>query len=207
LVLLAAAGAVASPVRGSLKLPERSRAAEPLSGYWRVENGVLPVAQAPESPSAVVVLEPSAQAKSNPTSITVELHGLRMEPKLLALPLGTTVVFKNSDRVPHTLYVAGNASIMAPVPTPAGQNRQQQFSTVGEFRIRDEEYPHISAMMVVTASPYTAIVEPSGAFKLEAPEGHYTARVWWHGDWVLTQSVNVSHGAELRLVVAPRKGE
>ena len=132
--------------------------------------------------------------------MTVELHGLRMDPRLLVVPVGATVVFKNSDRVPHTLR--GETAVAAET-TPGGQTRTQKFPSPGEYRIRDEEYPHLSGMVLVVTTPYSATIEANGAFKLDAPEGKYTARVWWRGAWVASQPVSVGHG-ELNIVV-PRK--
>jgi plastocyanin len=195
--LVLAGSVVAAPVKGVIKLPDEQRA-EPVSGNWRVENGLLPVLPSAEARGeAVIVLEPATPATADPPSIIVELHGLRMDPRVLAVPAGTIVQFKNSDRVPHTLYIM---STMPPEPTPAGQTRMQKFATAGEYPVRDEEYPHLQGMILAVASPYSATADATGAFKLDAPEGKYTARVWWRGAWVLSQPVTVGK-ADLNLTV------
>jgi plastocyanin len=196
--------ALAAPVKGVVKLPEEARAAEPISGYWRVENGLLPVLPSAERGEAMVVLEPISAQKSDPPTVTVELHGLRMDPRMLAVPVGATVQFKNSDRVPHTLYIEHAATMMPPEPTPAGQTRAQKFLASGEYIVRDQEYPHLSGVVLALPSPYAAQADANGAFKLDAPEGKYTARVWWRGAWVLSQAVSVGHG-DLNLVVPVKK--
>jgi plastocyanin len=197
--LLLGGTALAAPVKGTLKLPDEPRPAE-LSGYWRVENGLLPVLPPDAQGDAVVVLESATPAKAEPPVVTVELHGLRLDPRTLAVPVGATVQFKNSDRVPHTLYIERETTLMPPEPTPAGQTRPQKFLTAGEYHLRDQEYPHVSGTVLVVASPYAGIADGSGAFKIDAPEGKYTAKVWWRGAWVLSQPVNVGHG-DLILVV------
>jgi plastocyanin len=191
----------AGTVKGTVKLPDEARPAEPISGHWRVENGVLPVQPSADSRGeVVVVLEPATPAKAEPPTVTVELRGLRMEPRVLAVPAGATVQFKNSDRGPHTLFVEKGSSMMPPEPTPAGQTRQQRFLVPGEYKVRDEEYPHVWGMVLAVNSPFTATAEPNGNFKIDAPDGKYTARVWWRGGWVLSQPVTVGHG-DLNLVV------
>jgi plastocyanin len=195
----------AGPVKGSVKLPDEPRTAEPISGYWRVENGVLPVQPAADARGeVVVVLEPATPAKADPPTVTVELHGLRLDPRVLAVPVGATVQFKNSDRTPHTLYIERGASMMAPEPTPAGQTRSQKFLAAGEYKLRDEEYPHVWGLVLAVSSPYTASADANGTFKLDAPDGKYTAKVWWRGGWVLSQSVTVGKG-DLNLVVPSKK--
>ena len=39
---------------------------------------------------------------------------------MLIEPVGATVVFKNSDRVPHSIYIENAQTLMAPEQTPAG---------------------------------------------------------------------------------------
>jgi hypothetical protein len=209
LVLLYQGGAHAAPVKGTVKLAEEPRSAEPPSGYWRVENGQLPILPPAEARSeAVVVLEPATPPKPPETAPTfvVELRGLRLDPRVVAVPVGAIVQFKNDDRGPHTLYVEHASSMMAPEPTPAGQIRAQKFLAAGEYHLRDEDYPHLSGTVLAVATPYTAVIDANGAFKLDAPEGKYTAKIWWRGAWVLSQAVTVGHG-DLNLVVPKKKGE
>jgi hypothetical protein len=108
--------------------------------------------------------------------------------------------------VPHTLYVERETSFMPPEPTPSGQTRSQKFMAAGEYRIRDEEYPHLRGEVVAVETPYVAQLDERGAFKLEVPEGRYTLRVFWRGAWVVSRPVEVSaRGAELAVRV-PAKG-
>jgi plastocyanin len=196
-----AGAAQAGPVKGTLKLPDDVRPAEPISGHWRVENGLLPVQPAADARGeAIVVLEPATPSKADPPTVVVELKGLRMEPRVLAVPVGATVQFKNVDRGPHTLFVEKGSSMMAPEPTPAGQTRQQRFLAAGEYKVRDDEYPHLWGMILAVPSPYSAPADAGGSFKIDAPDGKYTARVWWRGAWVLSQPVTVGDG-DLKLVV------
>ena len=54
------------------------------------------------------------------TGDDVTMHGLRMDPRVVIVPVGGSVEFKNDDRVPHTLYVEKATTLMPPAPTPAG---------------------------------------------------------------------------------------
>jgi plastocyanin len=207
LLFLLHGAALAATVRGTVTLPEVK--GDPPSGHWRVENGVLPVLPrlADLHGEALVVLEsPTAKKLDPPPAIVVELHGLRMDPSVVAVQTGGTVTFKNSDRVPHALYIEGGATLMPPSPTPSGQSRAQRFLAAGEYRIRDEEQPHLDGTVVALDTPYAAAVDEHGAWKLEVPEGHYTLRVFWRGAWVLTRPLEVGHlPAEIALHI-PEKG-
>ena len=126
-------------------LPAEPRVADH-DAHWRVENGVLAVGPRVPDPrlDVIVVLEGAAGAKVPALpNATVELHGLRLDPRVSVIPVGGSVEFKNDDRVPHTLYVEKATTLMPATPTPAGQARTQKFYAAGEYRVRDEEYPHI----------------------------------------------------------------
>jgi plastocyanin len=188
-----ASAASAATVRGSVMLPPEPRGAD-RDAHWRVENGVLPVGPRVPDPrlDVIVVLEGAANAKAQLPNATVTLHGLRLDPRVVAVPVGGSVEFKNDDRVPHTLYVERATTLMPPAPTPAGQTRAQKFFAAGEYRVRDEEYPHVDGMVVVVQSPYVARLDEKGNFKLDVPEGKYTLKVFWRDHWAATQALEVT---------------
>jgi hypothetical protein len=197
MVVLVAGGARAATVRGQVSLPAEARGAD-REGHWRVDNGVLPVGPRTPDPrtEAVIVLEggPARQPKSadeKPPTITVELHGLRLDPRVLVAPTGTTITFKNSDRVPHTLYLENAQTLMPPEPTPSGTSRSVRLMASAEYQVRDQEYPHIDGTVVVTDSAHAAQVDDKGQFKIDVPEGRYTLKVWFRGAWVVTMPVEV----------------
>jgi plastocyanin len=192
--LFATTTATAATVRGTVMLPPEPRVADH-DAHWRVENGVLAVGPRVPDPrlDVLVVLEGAAGAKGPALpNATVGLHGLRLDPRVSVIPVGGSVEFKNDDRVPHTLYVEKATTLMPATPTPAGQARAQKFYAAGEYRVRDEEYPHIDGTIVVVATPFVARLDDKGTFKIEAPEGKYTLKVWYHDRWAVTQAIEVT---------------
>jgi hypothetical protein len=190
--LLLAVSAQAATVRGTVVLPPEPRAPDQ-DAHWRVENGILPIAPRMPDPhlDVVVVLDNAAPHKESLPNATVELRGLRLDPRVAFISVGGTVEFKNLDRVPHVLYVERATSMMPPTPTPAGQTRAQKFFAAGEYPLRDDEYPHVEGTVLVLATPYVARLDEKGGFKLEVPEGKYTMRVFWRGAWVVQQPLEV----------------
>jgi hypothetical protein len=198
-----ASAAAAATVRGSVLLPPEPRVADH-DAHWRVENGVLPVGPRTPDPrlDVIVVLEGAANSKVQLPNATVTLHGLRLDPRVVAIPVGGGVEFKNDDRVPHTLYVEKATTLMPPTPTPAGQTRAQKFFAAGEYRVRDEEYPHIDGTVLVVQTPYVARLDEKGNFKIDVPEGKYTLKVFWHDHWAVTQTLEVAaHSNEVNVQV------
>jgi hypothetical protein len=195
IALFTSSMAHAATVRGTVLLPPEPRTSDGREAHWRVENGVLPVGPRTPDPrtEVVVALDGAGPKKEQPASSAVgELHGLRLDPRVIIVGVGGTVEFKNSDRVPHTLYVEHGTTLMPPTPTPAGQSRLQKFFAVGEYPIRDEEYPHVEGTVLAVQTPYVARLDDKGAFKLEVPEGRYTMRVFCRGRWVVTQTLEVA---------------
>lgn len=204
-LLMAASPAWATAVRGSVLLPPEPRVVE-RDAHWRVENGVLPIGPRVPDPrtEVVVALEGGPSAKGAAPNATVDLHGLHLDPRIAVIPIGGSVTFKNDDRVPHTLYVEHGATLMPPTPTPSGQSREQRFFAAGEYRVRDEEYPHIDGMVVVLSTPWFSRLDDKGNFKFDVPEGKYTLRVFFRDKWVVTQPLEVGpHTAEVTVQVPP----
>jgi plastocyanin len=194
--LLAGIGvASAATVRGTVTLPAEVRSSDAREGHWRVENGVLPVGPRTPDPrtGVVVALEGSGTVKRDDKAVTlnVELHGLRLDPHVVLAQVGATLNFKNADRVPHALYFEGQPAVLPPEPTPSGQTRSVKLTSAGEYTVRDQEYPHVDGSVVVLQTPFAAQVDDKGAFKIDAPEGKYTLKVFFRGQWVMSQPLEV----------------
>jgi hypothetical protein len=191
-VLVAAGSVYAATVRGTLTVPPEPRP-DARDGRWRVENGVLPIA--PRSPDprteAVVVLEPQGGAAAKPSTnpVTVELHGLRADPRVAVAAPGTPIVIKNGDRVPHTIAISRGA--LAPTAIPAGQSQKLTIPVAGDYALSDEDWPHLDGTLLVTAA-FSTTPDERGSWKLEVPEGKYTLRVFFRGGWAHSQPLEVS---------------
>jgi hypothetical protein len=83
--------------------------------------------------------------------------------------------------------------------------RAQRFLAPGEYRILDEEYPHVAGTVVVVDTPYVAGVDERGAFRIEVPEGRYTLRAYWRGAWLAGRPLEVGpHTPDVVLHLAAR---
>jgi plastocyanin len=204
---MVAGTAQAAAVRGTVLLPAEPRPPDQ-DAHWRVENGMVAIGPRVPDPhlDVLVALESTDAHKESLPNATVELHGVRLDPRVTFISIGGTVEFKNNDRVPHTLYLDRASSLMPATPTPAGQTRGQKFFAAGEYQIRDEEYPHVEGTVVVLATPYVTRLDERGIFKLEVPEGKYTLRVLWHGSWVVQQTLEVGSRTTEVTVQVPATG-
>jgi hypothetical protein len=195
----------AAPVRGTITMPQDLKTARRFRGYWRVENGVVPVAPAAVRADTVVVLSGVKAAAPPARTVTVDISGLQPIPSTVVVGEGSVVELKNSDRVPHDLAIPEMANLMPLERLAPGALRRQKLLAAGGYAIRDAEFPHLVISVVVVNSPFFATVDDKGAFKLpDAPEGRATLKIWSHGRWVHEQEIDVGKSDDLRIKVAAR---
>lgn len=194
LLLTAPATANAGTLRGTF-FPQENRTAEPRPlANWRVENGTLPIvpAAAESRTDAIVVVEPAKAAEPPAGRFTIECKALKIDPRINVAPVGSTFDFKNDDRLPRTLYLKDGENFMAREATAPGHTRSIKFTVAGEFEVRDADFPHVGATLLVVPTQYFGHSDEKGSFKLDVPDGSYTLKVFFRGVWAASQAVEVS---------------
>jgi hypothetical protein len=187
--------AQATTVRGTVKMPDASRSTRLYHGYWRIDNGNVPVQTAGGAKAeTVVVLENVKGAKApSARTITIELGGLDARPRLVITGPGSVIELKNTGRVRHELSTPEKPTVMQLETLLPNQTRRQRFDAVGDYVIRDSEYPHIMISVIVVGTTYFSAVDDKGAFSIaNVPDGTATLKVWARGKWVAEQQIDAS---------------
>lgn len=202
LVLGATGPASAAPVKGTIVLPAELKSGRRHLGYWRVDNGNVPVQPPPHRGETVVVLEAKGQPPPART-VTVDISGLQAVPPTVVVAEGSVVEFRNSDKVPHDLHTPGQESLMALERLKPGALRRQKFLVAGGYVVRDLEYPHLAISVVVVNTPHHAVADEKGGFRIaDAPDGKATLKVWSHGRWVHEEEIEVGKNGDLQIKVS-----
>jgi hypothetical protein len=212
-VIWALAATFASPVadaatvtvRGMVKLPEGARSTRLYAGYWRLENGNVPVQTIGGAKAeTVVVLENLRGAHAPPArTVTVEIGGLDARPRLVIMGPGSVVEIKNTGKLTHELSTPETSSIMPIERLGPGSTRHVKFPAVGGYVIRDAEYPHIMISVIVVDSPYYSPLDEKGAFSIaNVPDGKARLRVWTRGAWATEQEIDTGKKEDLTIKVA-----
>ena len=147
------APATAGPVNGSVKTV--------------VQKGAVPA-------MTVIYAEPLDQAPPRqPQRVVLGQKNKTFQPRVIAVPAGSTVDFPNNDQIFHNVF-----SLSVPQPFDlglyrAGESRSRRFAQAGVYRVFCNIHPQMSAIIVVTPSPYVAVVPPDGRFSLDLPAGRY----------------------------------
>lgn len=132
--------------------------------------------------------------------VTIDQKGLLFQPHVAAVPVGATVEFLNSDKVAHNIFwpaVNGNKKLSHNMGTwPSGQKREFKFDAPGVVPLLCNVHPEMSAYIVVTPTPYFAVTDADGSYKIaNLPEGQYTVSAWHEGMKVQSKPVKVAGDA------------
>jgi hypothetical protein len=193
--LALAPDARAGTVRGTVKMPDASRSTRLYHGYWRLENGNVPVQTAGGAKAETVVVLENVKGAHAPSArtITIELGGLDARPRLVITGPGSVIELKNTGKVRHELSTPDKPQAMQLETLAPGQTRRQRFDALGDYVIRDSEYPHIMICVLVVGTTYFSAVDDKGSFSIaNVPDGTATLKVWARGKWVAEQQLDTA---------------
>lgn len=139
----------------------------------------------PDFRRSVVYLEsaPSlAFPDLEPGRATMDQRNETFVPHVLAITVGTTVDFPNSDNTYHNVF-----SLRGPRPFDlgryaAGRSKAVRFDRPGIVRVFCEIHSHMSAFILVFNHRYFAVTSADGRYQIgRVPPGRYTLVAWNEG--------------------------
>lgn len=148
--------------------------------------------------SVVYVEAPAGKTFPAPTEKPViDQKGLMFTPHIVAIQQGTTVEFLNSDKVAHNVFwisVGGNKKLGHNLGTwPQGEKRAFKFDNPGAIPLLCNVHPEMSGYIIVSPTPYFAVTDKSGNYKIDnVPDGSYTVIAWHEGAKNSSKPVSVS---------------
>jgi len=118
-------------------------------------------------------------------------------PHIVAVQQGTTVEFLNSDKVAHNVFwpsVGGDKKLTKNMGTwPQGEKRSFKFDNPGVAPLFCNVHPEMSGYVVVSPTPYFAVTDKDGNYKIEnVPDGSYTLTAWNEGAKKQSKPVTVA---------------
>ena len=145
--------------------------------------------------NAVVSITDIKTGKKIDTTKKVKLDQKECEyhPHVLAFPAGTTVEIQNPDGILHNVHSYSKVN-------PQFNIAQPKFKKTVDVKIEKPEaisvkcdvHGWMSGWLVATESPYVAVTDNSGSFKLtDVPAGSYTVEVWHETLGKTSQKVTV----------------
>ncbi len=149
------------------------------------ELGAPGARDAPDRRRCVVYLEVAPQAAFEapaPRRAVLDQRNEAFVPSVLAVTVGSTVDFPNSDRTYHNVFSLSKARRFDLGRYPRGQSRSVRFDQPGVVRVFCEIHSHMSAWILVFSHPFFAVTDAEGRYRIEGvPPGNYTLAVWHEG--------------------------
>jgi len=127
----------------------------------------------------------------------IDQRGLKFNPQLIVVLVGTTVDFQNSDSVQHNVFwpsVGGNKKEAHNLGTwPKGDKKSFKFTQPGVVPLLCNVHPEMSGYLVVSPTPYFVETDSSGVYKIDnVPDGKYNVTAWHEGTKQQTAAVTVA---------------
>jgi plastocyanin len=134
-----------------------------------------------------------------PNAVMDQLN-LTFVPAVLPVVAGTKVVFPNSDEVRHNVFSPSPPRRFNLGTYPKGVTKSLVFDRPGIVELLCNVHSEMFAYIVVTETPYVALVAPDGSYALEnAPAGTYTVVAWRREAKVQRQQVTLAEGETIML--------
>ncbi len=164
-------------------------------------TGRVTVARAPDNSDAVVYID-KVPAKIFPppgAPVVLDQFNLKFVPHVLAILVGTRVAFPNSDVVRHNVFSPGPTLKFQLGTYPVKESKYQVFSKPGIVTLLCNIHAEMSAYIVVTDTPYSAVSDARGNYSIpNVPPGRYVLRVW-HEKYAKAAPVEITvTGGDLR---------
>jgi plastocyanin len=155
-------------------------------------------------PGASVVFVEAIPGKTCPVPAeqpVMAQRRLMFQPHILPVQQGSTVEFLNSDSVAHNVFwvsVGGNKRLGHNLGTwPQNEKRAFKFDTPGAVPLLCNVHSEMSGYIVVVPTPYFALTNQSGEYKIEnLPDGAYNLTAWHEGIKNQSRHVDVAGDAK-----------
>jgi len=147
--------------------------------------GITPLPEPPDRRRSIVYLETAPQGAfeepEQPPAI-MDQRSQTFVPYVLAIPVGTKVLFPNSDKTYHNVFSLSRAKRFDLGRYASGQVRSVRFDRPGVVRVFCEIHSHMNAFILVFAHRYFATTDEQNGYRIPGiPPGVYTVVVWNDG--------------------------
>jgi len=159
--------------------------------------------------NAVVLLRPmDGKVAVQASSITLDNRNCAFAPHVQVATVGSELLLKNSDPILHTVHARVGKETLFNVGLPRWRQVFKRLDRLGVMRIDcDVLHTWMSAAIVVTDTPYFAVTDKTGRFKIDGLEaGEYEMDLWHERLGSQSMRITVADGASrfVEVVYSPK---
>lgn len=152
---------------------------------------------------------PEGPTDAAPKRVALRLAGCRLEPRVLRVPMGATLMVASGDVMSSRLRFVDVADPTAVRATVMLNDAGQVVPTSGAaaksglVEVRDDLHPWVRAWIAVAPHPFVAVTAADGIFRFDGvPAGRYTLVAWSEALGARSRELRVTAGVETRVEVA-----
>jgi len=187
------ARAVAGSIRGRVEILRDLPAPQTRPSVG--DLGMPALRDLPNRRRSVVYLEAAPQGafEEHAGRSVMDQRNETFVPYVLAVTVGTTVDFTNSDRTYHNVFSLSKAKRFDLGRYAKGQSKLVRFDRPGVVRVFCEIHSHMSAFVLVFAHRFFATTDSEGRYRIDnVPPGTYTIVAWNDGEPRESRTVRVA---------------
>ena len=152
----------------------------------------------PDRTRAVVYLDPAPRQAFDALTVSrvrMDQRGEQFMPRLLAITVGSTVDFPNSDVTFHNVFSLSPARTFDLGRYRPGRTGSVRFDRAGIVSVFCDIHAHMSAFILVFNHPFFAVTDVEGRYAIaDAPAGTQTLVVWTELGQPVSRRITVADG-------------
>lgn len=143
--------------------------------------------------AVVTITDIKKGKKIEAKKVTLDQNGCQYHPHVLAFPAGSTVEVANPDGILHNIHSYSKVNSPFNMAQPKFKKTLDvKIDKPEPIQVKCDVHGWMEGWLVATESPYVAVTDDSGSFKLtDVPAGTYTVEVWHEKLGKSTQKVTV----------------
>lgn len=143
--------------------------------------------------AVVTITDIKSGKKMDAKKVTLDQKGCEYQPHVLAFPVGTTVEILNPDGILHNVHSYSKVNSPFNLAQPKFKKTMDvKVDKPEAIEVKCDVHGWMHGWLVATESPYVAVTDNSGNFKMtDVPPGTYTVEMWHEKLGKNTQKVTV----------------
>lgn len=129
--------------------------------------------------SDVVVWVEDVKPRPRPARAVMRMKGKTFVPRVMTVPLGSTVEFPNDDPIFHNVFSVSGENRFDLDLYKRPKSGSWTFQAPGVVRVYCNIHPQMSAIVLVTDTAFVAKAQADGSFRIDGvPAGRRTLKAW-----------------------------